>query len=140
MWRIDCRKKDVGSKEMVKGLLQLINPWEDLELNYSSNGKGEKDRIQERNRSIWWPTLELRDEREAGDIQVWASECLVILLTQKDATERYISFKVTMNSALDVSNVRYFRTKFFWFITTASSWLVFIGQALSETPRVLSFF
>lgn len=63
--------------------------------------------------------MELRNEREGGDTQVWASESLVILLTQKVTKESYTGFKVIMNSALDVSSFWYFGTNFYLFITTA---------------------
>ena len=49
----------------------------------------------------------MESRKEDKDTQVWASEHLVILLTQRDAKESYTGFKVIMNSALDVSSFRY---------------------------------
>lgn len=57
--------------------------------------------------------MDLRNEREAGDIQVWASESLVILLIQKVTKESYTGYKVIMNSAFDVSSFQYFRANFY---------------------------
>lgn len=37
--------------------------------------------------------MDLRNEREGGDIQAWASESLVILLIQKVTKESYTGFK-----------------------------------------------
>lgn len=58
---------------MVKILLQLFNPPQELELSYSSSGKEEEDRVQEIEVTGFSDQMELRDKREAGDTPVWAS-------------------------------------------------------------------